>query len=190
MVQDAIVTAKKLGLFAVAMFGFGYAMVPLYDVLCEVTGLNGKTGEISQQEAKSNTIDSSREITVQFDTNVNPALPWKFKAQEYKMTVHPGEIAEAVFVAENQSNRPVVGRAVPSVAPTTASIYFNKTECFCFTRQVLEPGEQKEMVVRFVVDTDLPAEHSTMTLSYTFFEASDSDDVATTKTVKATKTKG
>lgn len=185
MNKGASVTAKKLGLFAVAMFGFGYALVPLYDVLCEVTGLNGKTGEISQQEASSGKIDEQRLITVEFDTNVNASLPWKFEAKDYKMTVHPGEVAEAIFYAENQSDVAVIGQAVPSVAPTTASLYFNKTECFCFTKQVLEPGERKEMVVRFVVGSDLPSKYSVMTLSYTFFEAPEKNDEAVSK-AKAT----
>lgn len=189
MVQDAIKTAKKLALFAVAMFGFGYVMVPIYDVFCDVTGINGKTGEISQSEADANHIDVDRIVTVEFDTNVNPALPWKFKAQEYKMTVHPGEIAKAVFVVENQSDKPIVGQAVPSVAPAQASLFFNKTECFCFTKQVLEAGESKEMIVRFVVGTELPEKISTMTLSYTFFQAPDVA-VFETKAVKAMKTKG
>jgi cytochrome c oxidase assembly protein subunit 11 len=190
--QDAIKTARKLALFAVAMFGFGYVMVPIYDVFCDVTGINGKTGEISQSEANANHIDVDRMVTVEFDTNVNPALPWKFKAQEYKMAVHPGEIAEAVFIVENLSDKPIVGQAVPSVAPAQASLFFNKTECFCFTKQVLEAGESKEMIVRFVVGTELPEKISTMTLSYTFFQSLDKTDVAAsrTKAAKAMKTKG
>lgn len=182
MTNNATGTAKKLFVFAVAMFGFGYAMVPLYDVLCDITGINGKTGEISQSKAKAGDIDPDRLVTVEFDTNVNPALPWKFEAAEYKKAVNPGEISEAVFIVENESNEPVYGQAVPSVAPGEASLFFNKTECFCFTRQVLEPGERKEIVVRFVVGTELPEEISTMTLSYTFFKAPDSnDDVAASK---------
>jgi cytochrome c oxidase assembly protein subunit 11 len=189
MAQDATRTAKKLGLVALAMFGFGYALVPLYDVFCDVAGINGKTGEISQTEANAGSIDADRLVTVEFDTNVNPALPWKFKAVEYKMRVHPGEIAEAVFVAENESDQSVIGQAVPSVAPSQASLFFNKTECFCFTKQVLGPGERKEMIVRFVVGTELPEKISTMTLSYTFFVAPDSNGVAVsdTKSVKAIK---
>ena len=191
MTNDPIRTARKLGLVAIAMFGFGYAMVPLYDVFCDVTGINGKTGEISQSEANAGRIDLDRLVTVEFDTNVNAALPWKFKAAEYKMKVHPGEIAEAVFIAENLSDRSVVGEAVPSVAPAQASLFFNKTECFCFTQQVLAPGERKEMIVRFVVDSELPEKIATMTLSYTFFETPDSDDVTVsdTNTAKATITK-
>ena len=192
MTQDITRTVKKLGLFAIAMFGFGYVMVPLYDVLCDITGLNGKTGEISQSEAETKRVDVDRLVTVEFDTNVNPALPWKFKAAEYKMKVHPGEIAEAVFIVENESDRSVIGQAVPSVAPAQASLFFNKTECFCFTKQILEPGERKEIIVRFVVDTELPKKISTMTLSYTFFKVPDSNDVTVSdkKAVKAINAEG
>lgn len=164
-------TARKLGLFALAMFGFGYALVPLYDVFCEVTGLNGKTGELSAEFINDLVIDYDRTVTVQFDTNVNDNLPWVFKAQDKKLKVHPGEVAEAVFIAVNTSSSAVTGQAIPSVAPAQASLFFNKSECFCFNRQTLAAFEEKQMVVRFVVDTDLPNKISTMTLSYTFFVA-------------------
>jgi len=192
MAQQTKVTAKKLFAFAACMFGFGYVLVPVYDALCDFTGLNGKTGEVSQVEAEAKHIDMDRLITVEFDTNVNPALPWKFKAVEFKMNVHPGEIAEAVFVVENTSDKPVVGQAVPSVVPALASLYFDKTECFCFTSQLLEPGERKEMIVRYVVGSELPENISTMTLSYTFFKAPDSGDVAVSEanSVRALSTKG
>lgn len=172
-------TALKLAAFAVAMFGFGYLMVPLYDVFCDITGINGKTGEITLIEATASVVDLERSISVEFDTNVNSELPWKFKALKYKISVHPGEVAEAVFFAENQSDKAVVGQAVPSVAPSQASLYFNKTECFCFDQQTLEPGERKEMVVRFVVDPQLPKKITTLTLSYTFFNVTDSANVST-----------
>ncbi len=189
MVQEATKTAKKLALFAVAMFGFGYAMVPIYSVLCEITGISGKTGVISQIEAEADQVDADRLVTVEFDTNVDTALPWKFKAQDNKMSVHPGEMSEAVFVVENRSDKPVVGKAVPSVAPEIASIFFNKTECFCFTKQLLEPGERKEMIVRFIVGSELPEDILIMTLSYTFFQVTDNADVALSET-KADKMKG
>ncbi|MFB3115968.1 MAG: cytochrome c oxidase assembly protein [Gammaproteobacteria bacterium] len=187
MAQDTTRTVKKLFVFAIVMFGFGYVMVPIYDVLCDITGLNGKTGEISQSEAETNRVDVDRLVTVEFDTNVNPALPWKFKVAEYKMKIHPGEIAEAVFIVENKSDKSVIGQAVPSVAPAQASLYFNKTECFCFIKQVLGPRERKEMIVRFVVDSKLPEKITTMTLSYTFFRVPDSNDVIVSdkKSVKA-----
>lgn len=108
------------------------------------------------------------------------------------MKVHPGEIAEAVFIVENESDRSVIGQAVPSVAPAQASLFFNKTECFCFTKQILEPGERKEIIVRFVVDTELPKKISTMTLSYTFFRVPDTNDVTVSdkKAVKAINAEG
>tara|TARA_R110002072_G_scaffold21902_7_gene77225 strand:+ start:1588 stop:2166 length:579 start_codon:yes stop_codon:yes gene_type:complete len=192
MAQKTTVTAKKLFVFAACMFGFGYVLVPIYDLLCDVTGLNGKTGEVSQVEAEAKYVDMDRLVTVEFDTNVNPALPWKFEASEFKMNVHPGAIAEAVFVVENTSDKPVVGQAVPSLVPPLASLYFDKTECFCFTTQLLEPGERKEMVVRYVVGSELPENISTMTLSYTFFKAPGSDDVAVSaiKSAKTMSTKG
>jgi cytochrome c oxidase assembly protein subunit 11 len=168
----------KLAVFALAMFGFGYALVPLYDVICDVTGLNGKTGEITAESVSELVIDYDRTVTVELDTNVNGDLPWKFKAVDRKLLVHPGEVTEAVFIAVNTSAEEVTGQAVPSVAPAQASLYFNKTECFCFSRQTLAGHEQKKMVVRFVVETGLPEKISTLTLSYTFFVTQDSEDVA------------
>ena len=191
MANNATKTAKKLGLVAVAMFGFGYLMVPIYNVLCDITGINGKTGQISQSQARLAEVDQNRLVTVQFDTNVNPALPWEFRATQFKQTVRPGEIAETRFIVVNKSNKPVVGQAIPSVAPEQASLFFNKTECFCFINQVLAPGEKKEMVVRFVVDADLPEKISTMTLSYTFFKAlNENDSVSSVKHKKAIKNNG
>ena len=162
-------TAGRLLLFSVAMFGFGYALVPLYNVFCEITGFNGKTGVVEYDTVKTMKVDTEREITVVFDTNVRE-IPWAFRASERKVSVHPGELGEATFIVENNSARRVVGRAIPSVAPTQASVYFNKTECFCFTEQVMEAGERREMKVRFVVDTAIPDRFSALTLSYTFFE--------------------
>ena len=178
MVQNATHTARKLFVFAIAMFGFGYVLVPLYDVFCDVTGLNGKTGEISAEAVSELVVDYDRTVTVQFDTNVNSALPWKFKAVDKKLVVHPGEVTEVVFVAINTSSSEVTGQAVPSVSPTQASLFFNKTECFCFTQQTLAGHEQKEMVVRFVVETGLPKKISTLTLSYTFFVVPEPQEVA------------
>lgn len=170
-------TETKLTILAVAMFGFGYALVPLYDVLCDITGLNGKTGTIANTEAAQLEVDQERLVTVEFDTNVNSELPWSFHAQEHKMKVHPGELTDAVFIIENNSDQRVIAQAIPSVAPAQASLFFNKTECFCFTQQMLAPRERKEMTVRFVVDPDLPKKISTLTLSYTYFKAPGSDRV-------------
>lgn len=165
-------TAIKLLLVSVGMFGFGYALVPLYDVFCDITGLNGKTGEISVSEADRVVVDTARLITVEFDTNVNSQLPWEFKSEKRKMLVHPGEINEAIFYVRNLTKTRITAQAVPSVAPSQASLYFNKTECFCFTNQMLEAGEYKAMPVRFVVDPGLPESIQVLTLSYTFFPVS------------------
>lgn len=161
-------TAGKLVLLSFAMFGFGYALVPLYNVFCEVTGLNGKTGVVSTELVEQMEADTERVVTVAFDTNIRE-IPWEFKAIERKVVVHPGELGEATFIVENKSTKRIIGRAIPSVAPTQASVYFSKTECFCFTEQVMEAGERREMKVRFVVNTDLPQRFSALTLSYTFF---------------------
>lgn len=176
MAQGTTRTAGKLAIVAMAMFGFGYALVPLYNVFCDITGLNGKTGTIAQEEASKLVTDINRLVTVEFDTNVNGALPWTFQAQAQRLKVHPGEIADAIFVVENNSDHPIVGQAIPSVAPAQASLYFNKTECFCFTKQTLAARERKEMLVRFVVDSELPRKISTLTLSYTFFLVPDSNE--------------
>ena len=175
--KDIKVTTKKLYLLVLFMFGFGFAMVPIYDVLCDVTGLNGKTGVLASDEAKTLKVDKDRLVTVEFDTNTNDALPWSFKAKEYKLRVHPGEVSQAIFVVKNKTDRTIIGQAIPSVAPSQASLFFNKTECFCFTEQTLEAHEEREMLVRFVVDTKLPEKIETMTLSYTFFLATGKDEV-------------
>lgn len=163
--------AISLTILSLAMFSFGYALVPLYDVFCDITGLrwNTKTGEITTQVAERIGIDYNRSVTVQFDTNVNGDLPWTFKPRDKKLTVHPGVVTEAVFIATNNSSSAITGQAIPSVVPIKATPFFNKTECFCFNQQTLLAKEQKEMIVRFVVGSDLPEKISTLTLSYTFF---------------------
>lgn len=181
-------TAGKLAFFALAMFGFGYALVPLYDVFCDITGINGKTGEITAAAVNELVVDYDRTVTVQFDTNVNSSLPWEFKARERTMLVHPGEVTEAVFIVVNTSSAEVTGQAVPSVTPSQASLFFNKAECFCFSRQTLAGHEQKEMIVRFVVETGLPEKISTLTLSYTFFVAPESKDTTSLVSVALVST--
>jgi cytochrome c oxidase assembly protein subunit 11 len=162
---------KRLGISAVLMFGFGFAMVPLYDVFCDITGINGKTGRIEQEAALSQEVDETRLVTVEFLATVNSKLPWEFKPMIRKIKVHPGEVTEVNYFARNKTDRLVAGQAIPSLAPGLAAKYFNKTECFCFTRQTLQPGESKEMPLRFVVDPQLPEEIRTVSLSYTFFPA-------------------
>jgi cytochrome c oxidase assembly protein subunit 11 len=176
-------TVIKLFMVSIAMFGFGYALVPLYDVFCDLTGLNGKTGEITVAEANRLTVDTSRMVTVEFDTNVSSKLPWEFRAEKRTMQVHPGEVYTATFYATNLADHPITGQAVPSVAPGKASLYFNKTECFCFTQQVLASGESKQMPVRFVIDPALPESVEILTLSYTFFVSPEPVVQAPTQTV-------
>lgn len=162
----------KLLTVVLAMFGFGYALVPLYDILCDITGLNGKTGRVSAAEVIGP--DESRTVTVKFVATVNNAAPWEFKPNDVTMEVHPGGLYTTSYRARNKTSRPLIGQAAPSVSPREASLYFNKTECFCFTRQMFEPNEGRDMPVQFVVDRDLPAHIESLVLSYTFFDISDS----------------
>ena len=165
----------RLGLVVVAMFGFGFAMVPLYDVFCEVTGLNGKTGRIDIEEALTETVDTEREVTVEFVAAINSNLPWEIKPMVRRVKVHPGEVTEVKYWARNTTGETVVGQAVPSLVPGLASKYFNKTECFCFTRQTLAAGESMEMPLRFVVDPAMPKNVNSVALSYTFFRMDEGD---------------
>lgn len=162
--------AGRLLLVVCLMFGFGYALVPLYQVFCEITGLNGKTGRIDAAAVRAE-VDRDRWVTVEFVASVNTGLPWRLEPLVKRVRVHPGELTEVEFYAENLSSRPRVGQAVPSVAPGEASKYFYKTECFCFTSQELAGGEGRRMPVRFVVDAALPEHIRSLTLSYTFFGA-------------------
>lgn len=163
-------TVGTLTLLAVAMFGFGYLLVPLYDKFCEITGIGGRTGEAVSEGVLSAEPDFSRTVTVHFDATVNSALPWRFEPTERMMDVHPGMLYETTYVAYNQSDQAVVGQAVPSVSPGQASLFFNKTECFCFTEQLLGPGESRDMPVRFIVDPNLPRGTSLVTLSYIIYK--------------------
>ncbi len=173
----------RLVLAVFAMFGFGFALVPLYDVFCDITGLNGKTGVTDSRTVEATPIDKERWITVEFTGNAASGLPWEFRPTVAKMEVQPGALARATYIARNTSNRTVVGRAIPSVSPGEAAAHFNKTECFCFTEQYLDAGETKEMTVQFVVEPDIPHSVNTITLSYAFFNA---EKYVKQKTVKAT----
>ena len=159
---------KLVGVSLVA-FAFTFSLVPLYRIACEkVFGIRLEQGP---GEAHAATLaPKARIVTVQFDGGVNSKLPWAFHPEQMTMQVVPGEVNEAMYFARNDSERAIVGSAVPSVAPARASGYFTKTECFCFTAQTLQPGESRDMPVRFIVDQDLPADVKTITLSYTFFK--------------------
>jgi len=164
-------TSILLFLLTLLMFGFGYALVPLYDVFCEVTGLNGKTGRIYNEEAKQLISDNQRLVTINFDSNINGNLAWKLKADQKFLKVNPGKFYSVTYTVDNMFNEEIVGQAIPSVSTDIASLYLKKSECFCFRNQVLKPGEKKKLTVRFEVDKDLPKDVESLTLSYTFFRA-------------------
>ena len=159
----------KLVGVSLAAFAFTFSLVPLYRIACEkVFGIRLEQGP---GEARAAALaPKARTVTVQFDGGVNSKLPWAFHPEQLTMQVVPGDLNEAKYFARNVSARAVVGSAAPSVAPSRASGYFTKTECFCFTAQTLQAGESRDMPVRFIVDPNLPADISTITLSYTFFK--------------------
>jgi cytochrome c oxidase assembly protein subunit 11 len=162
--------AKMLGKLVVAtlaMFGFGFALVPFYYKICEVTGINA--GD-EQALVRNTQVDLSRSVTIEFDANVNEALPWRFRPEVRTMTVHPGQLVQVEYVVTNTGAHPVVGQAIPSYGPARAAAFFKKIECFCFTPQTLAAGETRRMPVMFVLDPDVERELHTVTLSYTFFE--------------------
>lgn len=178
-------TALKLALIPIAMFGFGYALVPLYNVFCDTLGLGGRgVKEVDATTVDARGVDRGRDIKMEFVTSVNGDLPWNFRALTGTTTINPGALNEAEFVVENTSDKTIVGRAIYNVTPSVASVYFSKTECFCFTEQTLKPGEKMVMPVRYVIDTELPDNIKGVTLSYTFFELSESDSKAASADTK------
>ena len=165
---------KRLSVVALAMFGFGYLMVPLYEKFCEVTGIRniGRPDQIANTQ-----VDTGRTVRVEMDGNIRN-LPWRFKPDEPVVNVHPGELRQVVFEVVNTTDRQLVGQAIPSYAPSEAAQYFRKLDCFCFATQTLRPGERREMPVVFVIDPALPKDLPTITLSYTFFEVEGGGKVA------------
>lgn len=157
------------------MFGFAFALVPLYDIFCEITGINGKT---SSQAALVSEIDGSappddREVTIVFLGKVARGMPWDFRPSEDQLTVQPGVMSRTTYYARNRSRKSITGQAVPSVSPGQAAQYLKKVECFCFEQQELPAGEETEMGVNFFVDAELPADINELTLSYTMFRVDD-----------------
>ena len=173
--QEKSQANKKLALKLVWILAgalvFAFALVPLYDVICSVTGLNGKTSN-SATTATAQQVDASREVTVLFVSSVMPGLGWNFYPKQNSITVHPGQVTTVMFEAKNITSEEVAGQAIPSVTPGKASAHLKKIECFCFVRQSLKPGEVKELPLRFFVSADLPPEVHELTLSYSFFPAS------------------
>lgn len=163
----------KLAVVAAGMFAFGYALIPIYKHICEITGINilalGEKEVPGGSTARANTqVDTSRTITVEFDANARG--PWSFKPAQGMLKVHPGELATVMYEFQNVQDRRMSAQAIPSYAPRNAAPYFNKLECFCFNQYTLEPGEKKQWPVAFVIDPKLPKDVTTITLSYTFFE--------------------
>ncbi|MEM9102984.1 MAG: cytochrome c oxidase assembly protein [Pseudomonadota bacterium] len=156
-------------LLAFGMFGFGYALVPLYDVFCEITGLNGKTGDQVVYD-ESITVDENRKITVEFIAQVNRGMPWEFEPLVKRVEVSPGEHRIVSFRVANPSTEQIVGQAVPSVAPGLAANYFHKTECFCFNQQMLAGGMSMDMPLKFYIDPTIPDDIKRLTLSYTLYQ--------------------
>jgi cytochrome c oxidase assembly protein subunit 11 len=158
---------RKLLVVACVMFGFGFALVPFYKKICEVTGINSV---VRPDEVANTQVDAARLVTVEFDTNLRSDLPWTFASVEKRVQLHPGELTQVTFEIRNNGARAVTGQAIPSYGPQVAGLHFRKLECFCFSQQTLQPGEVKRMPVVFVVDRALPQDVNTITLSYTFFE--------------------
>ncbi len=167
----------KLVFVAFAMFGFGYALIPMYNAICEYSGINilalgekeqSGTGNARYVLPKNTQVDASRTITVEFDTNVRG--PWLFKPETNSMQVHPGELVTVMYEFQNSQDRVMSAQAIPSYAPKEAAAHFNKLECFCFNQYTLAPGEKKSWPVVFVIDSKLSKDVNTITLSYTFFE--------------------
>jgi cytochrome c oxidase assembly protein subunit 11 len=167
----------KLAAIVIGMFGFGFALVPLYDVLCDALGINGKTSDVAAVY-ESVEIDESRLVTVEFITRINTGMPWQFSTQTKRVKVHPGEMSQVDFLVKNPASTRIVGQAIPSVSPGPAAIYMNKTECFCFEQQTLQAGEEMLMPMRFYVDPQLPKDITYFTVQYTLYNVTSSAEPA------------
>jgi len=169
--RENVKMVGKLAVVVAGMFGFGYALVPMYKAICEFTGINvlaqGETG-LSRNVPANTQVDTSRTITVEFDANARG--PWSFHPAERSLQVHPGQLTTVMYEFQNTQNRRMSAQAIPSYAPRQAAAHFNKLECFCFNEYTLNPGEKKQWPVVFVIDPKLSKDVTTITLSYTFFE--------------------
>ncbi len=163
-------TAFKLVAVSVAMFAFGFALVPLYDIVCDITGLNGKTQVMEKSDAENVVMDEMRTINVEFLATLNQSLAMNFEPAQRKMATHTGEMRTIDYIAHNHTQRTIVAQAVPSLSPANAAAYFNKVECFCFESQTFAAGEKRLLTMRFIVDPALPDNVKTVSLSYTLFD--------------------
>jgi len=176
--QGVTKTIRQTLLIVVGMSAFAFALVPLYDLLCEITGLNGDIEQYGFDPATTS-VDRSRLVKVNFITNTNGGMPWRFWSEKGGVRVHPGELKEVMFYVKNTTDRVMVGQAIPKLLPFAAGDYFHKTECFCFNQQILQPGEEMEMPMLFIVGRELPNNVQSINLSYALFDVTDSfGDVA------------
>lgn len=166
----------RLAIIAVLMFGFGYALVPLYNVLCELTGQNIKVEQSDASRVADYQVDQNREVTVEFLTTLNEKTPLEFKAETRTMKVHPGQFYTVNFYAKNLLNRQIKAQAIPSISPGLAETFFKKVQCFCFETQTFSAKEERTMPVRFVVDPKLPEQYKVITLAYTFFDTTNKSE--------------
>jgi len=169
--RSNLALAVKLGFVALFFVGFGFAMVPMYDVFCELTGLNGKTNKVAMVADKNTQVDLSRSVNVEFLSHSMPGVGLTFKPDQFSIRIHPGAISRMNYTVTNTSDQVFVGQAIPSITPAVAAQHFEKLECFCFSQQTFQPGETRSMPVVFVVNPKMDRDLGTVTLSYTFFEA-------------------
>jgi len=195
--QNNLVMLRKLTVVALGMFAFGYALIPIYKHICEMTGINilalGEkelpgSGNARLSKADNSQIDTSRTITVEFDANARG--PWQFKPMQSSVQVHPGQLMSVMYEFQNVQDRSMSAQAIPSYAPSEASAHFNKMECFCFNQYTLAPGEKKQWPVVFVIDPKLSKSVNTITLSYTFFEVGSKTPAAPGSKVSAVSVSG
>jgi cytochrome c oxidase assembly protein subunit 11 len=170
---DNLALTRKLVVVAALMFGFGYALVPLYKAICDALGVNvlavsERGGPVSKTRPDNTQVDASRTVTIEFDANARG--PWDFKPAQRSVQVHPGEVATVMYEFRNVQNRTMAAQAIASFAPMHSAAHFNKLECFCFNEYTLKPGESRQWPVVFYIDRKLPKDVTTITLSYTFFE--------------------
>jgi cytochrome c oxidase assembly protein subunit 11 len=195
--QNNLLMLRKLTVVALGMFAFGYALIPIYKHICEMTGINilalGEkelpgSGNARLSKADNSQIDTNRTITVEFDANARG--PWQFKPMQSSVQVHPGQLMSVMYEFQNVQDRSMSAQAIPSYAPSEASAHFNKMECFCFNQYTLAPGEKKQWPVVFVIDPKLSKSVNTITLSYTFFEVGSKTPAAPGSKVSAVSVSG
>ncbi len=160
----------KLLFATLLMFGFGFALVPLYDVMCDALGINGKTNSEAQIQPQGMAVDTSRVIHVEFMAHIKQGVDWELRPKQASMDVHPGQVIQTAYVAVNRSSERMIGQAVPSVSPGLAASHFNKIECFCFQQQGLDSKQTAELPLIFYIEPNVPASIHTLTLSYTLFD--------------------